>query len=620
MCWRFEGKGPAKVLTAFICSLVAAVCAAQGDYSPQIMTLVERLCESGSDDEIVSLSEHFIALSHDRIDLNRATSAQLEASLLFTPFMAASLMEYREEFGEIVSLAELSLIDGFNEQYVALITPFITLGSRNQATGKEGNHICRNRIVVRSGYDRKDPSMGMIAKYDGSYSSWLKWGVTLENDAGEKRWPDFYSASLSASDISISDIIRLKRAVAGDYTVRLGQGLAIRNTSTSSEFNPPSYTLVPYRSAVEYGYLHGAGISIGIYDNLEMTLFYSNARRDAKVDGESFYSLPKTGLHNTRSTLLSRRTLKEQSAGGSIAYEGQRWRCAVNFVTYFYNKTDGRAIKEWNRYLVFSPPGMNISADFIYSYQSLRLFAEVAVDKEWDPAFIAGVDYHFRNGIELTFVTRYYDKKYFALHGGAIKRGSYCNNQYGSNITAKWMPHSFLNLDAAFEYTLFPGPRYRISRQSYYLKGELSSIYSPLKRLELSSRLSVKKTSETENVTLKWKVKGCYKFPFGLQTVAELHLSYCGPFGAAMKIMAGYTNEDLHLNITADVILYNAKEWEGALYIYSREVPPSYSIHGYYGKGYSCHLSADWSPWRWLKGAVSWSYKGGVKASVTITF
>ena len=619
MCWRFEGKGPAKVLTAFICSFAAAVCAAQVDYSPQIITLVERLCESGSDDEIMSLSEHFIALSHEKIDINRATAAQLEASLIFTPFMAASVLEYREEYGEIISLAELSLIDGFNAQYVELIAPFITLGG-NLSVENHDKPACKNRLVVRSNYDREMSSVGLISKYDGSFSHWLQWGVTLENDAGERHWPDFYSASLSVSDISICDKIEIRRVVAGDYTVRLGQGLTIWNAATPSLLKRPSYTLVPYRSAVEHGYLHGAGVSIGLWDHLEMTLFYSNAGRDAKVDGESFFSLPKTGLHNSTSSLISRRSLREQSAGGSIAYEGQRWRCAVNFVTYFYNKTDGRAIKEWNKYLIFSPPGMNISADFIYSYQSLRLFAEVAVDKEWDPAFIAGVDYHFRNGIELTFATRYYDKRYFALHGGAIKRGSYCNNQYGSNITAKWMPLSYLNLDASFECTIFPGPRYRIPQQSYYLKGELSGLYSPRKALELSSRLSVKKTSEKENVTLKWKVKGCYKFPFGLQTVAELHLSYCGPFGAAMKIMAGYTNEDLHLNITADVILYNAKEWEGALYIYSREVPPSYSIHGYYGKGYSCHLSADWSPWRWLKGAVSWSYKGGVKASVTITF
>lgn len=619
MCWRFEGKGPAKVLTAFICSFAAAVCAAQVDYSPQIITLVERLCESGSDDEIMSLSEHFIALSHEKIDINRATAAQLEASLIFTPFMAASVLEYREEYGEIISLAELSLIDGFNAQYVELIAPFITLGG-NLSVENHDKPACKNRLVVRSNYDREMSSVGLLSKYDGSFSHWLQWGVTLENDAGERHWPDFYSASLSVSDISICDKIEIRRVVAGDYTVRLGQGLTIWNAATPSLLKRPYYTLVPYRSAVEHGYLHGAGVSIGLWDHLEMTLFYSNAGRDAKVDGESFFSLPKTGLHNSTSSLISRRSLREQSAGGSIAYEGQKWRCAVNFVTYFYNKTDGRAIKEWNKYLIFSPPGMNISADFIYSYQSLRLFAEVAVDKEWDPAFIAGVDYHFRNGIELTFATRYYDKKYFALHGGAIKRGSYCNNQYGSNITAKWMPLSYLNLDASFECTIFPGPRYRIPQQSYYLKGELSGLYSPRKALELSSRLSIKKTSETKNVTLKWKVKGCYKFPFGLQTVAELHLSYCDPLGAAMKIMAGYTNEDLHLNITADVILYNAKEWEGALYIYSREVPPSYSIHGYYGKGYSCHLSADWSPWRWLKGAVSWSYKGGVKASVTITF
>ena len=43
-----------------------------------------------------------------------------------TPFMVASLLEYRAEYGAVSSEAELSLVDGFDAEKVRVLRPFVT--------------------------------------------------------------------------------------------------------------------------------------------------------------------------------------------------------------------------------------------------------------------------------------------------------------------------------------------------------------------------------------------------------------------------------------------------------------------------------------------------------------
>ena len=62
--------------------------------------------------------------------INLASRRQLTASGLFTPFQTASLLEYRARAGDILSLAELSAVDGFGESFVRAISPYVSLRTR----------------------------------------------------------------------------------------------------------------------------------------------------------------------------------------------------------------------------------------------------------------------------------------------------------------------------------------------------------------------------------------------------------------------------------------------------------------------------------------------------------
>ena len=57
--------------------------------------------------------ERFDALASRPVRINTATESRLVASGLFSRYQAASIADYRRSSGDILSVAELALLDGF---------------------------------------------------------------------------------------------------------------------------------------------------------------------------------------------------------------------------------------------------------------------------------------------------------------------------------------------------------------------------------------------------------------------------------------------------------------------------------------------------------------------------
>lgn len=70
---------------------------------------------------------------HDFMDeplrINSAEFRELKESGLLNPYQIVSLEDYRNSHGDVLSLMELSSIDGFSEGFVKKLAPFISLDS-----------------------------------------------------------------------------------------------------------------------------------------------------------------------------------------------------------------------------------------------------------------------------------------------------------------------------------------------------------------------------------------------------------------------------------------------------------------------------------------------------------
>ena len=76
-----------------------------------------------------TLLEELEGYRHRPLPVNRASRARMLESGLLSGYQVASLEDYRSVSGNILSFAELELVDGFGKEAVAVLRPFLSLES-----------------------------------------------------------------------------------------------------------------------------------------------------------------------------------------------------------------------------------------------------------------------------------------------------------------------------------------------------------------------------------------------------------------------------------------------------------------------------------------------------------
>ena len=427
MWGRFEGKtivyGAALLGAAF---LLCSVPVKAQELPDAIVRLIEEQCEAGGGDP-EELAEYLTGLMVRPLDLNMADRETLEAFPLMTPFMVASLLEYRAEYGAVSSEAELSLVDGFDAEKVRVLRPFVTFlpgeVMEDRRLDVSGKLLVRSRWELKREKEENDGlPVPLLTKFSAELNGQYGAGFTLESDAGERGFPDFYSLYVSAGNISISrdGRYRLVSAVAGNYSLRLGQGLVLWSGFSMSSLASPS-TVVrrqagvrPYASTDENNYFHGAGLTIAFPAGFEATVFYSDNGQDAKVEGEYFVSKPDDGLHDSDADRAARDALREQVTGANVSWRNSWLKAGATVAVYRYDRLDGRRTSYYNAHLRYDGWWGNASVDFLLSFRGARIFGEAALDKDFDFAGILGAVYPFSSSLETSVVYRYYSKDYIA--------------------------------------------------------------------------------------------------------------------------------------------------------------------------------------------------------------
>ena len=170
-------------------------------------------------------------LSHP-LPLNHSSRSRLLSSGLFTPYQVASLIDCRERSGDILSLAELALIDGFSTETADALAPFITFRSdalpgRSDEDGRQGAgasavHKLQFRNSVRLPRDGGiELNYGM--KYRLTAANGIEAGIGVSRGFTDRNyWPSggtFFLAYYGKN--------HLGKVVVGDYNLRFGQGLAV---------------------------------------------------------------------------------------------------------------------------------------------------------------------------------------------------------------------------------------------------------------------------------------------------------------------------------------------------------------------------------------------------------
>lgn len=587
------------------------------------------------DDDLASAIAHFEELLLRPLPVNRATRGELEELLVLSGFQIESILNYRENNGNILSAAELSLVHGFDEQIVDVIAPFLTFGDYDDQGalipkfGSLGEffRVCDSQLYLKSSRNlHYDPMFSPITKeefeqkpnsrYLGTpYYMQLRFksnlgpnigaGFTLENDIGERFMPeggpmvDFFSFH-----IELKNIGKLKKIIIGDYSVRAGQGLTVWNSFSLGGIGEPSALykkgsiFLPSTSAQEGKSFRGAAASFS-FGKLDLNAMASINRLDARIDGDKYTSIVEGGIHNTVSSVECRNSMRESIGGVNLSYMFKRLKVGITAVAYGYDKSNGRGVKDYNRYQMYDGVWGNCSFDYYAVLGNVRLFGEMALDFGGSGALLAGIILPLGPKVESALLLRSYSKSYIAPHASAYSTLSTVSNQMGVVADLKYTPLKWSGIIYYGEYVYYPWVRYNIDHTSYMVKNSLKWEWE---REMWSGYLSLAHTYYSHNALHKCYVRSKLSFKLSEKTRAAIHGAFVSTVGSGYEIGTDWKMKffDGILALSPGIVLFNCKDWNNRLYIYEKDMPYTYGSRLLYGRGLSMYLLMEGNIGRYI--------------------
>ena len=404
---------------------------------------VERLAEDGDEEtDYEDLLDNYIFLSDNPVNLNSEEVMRLVELHLISVFQYEELQKYRRYYGDFLFLEELEMVEGFDEQTVAIIKPVIRIEldlGKDRITlnklARYGKHQLVGRyeqvLEQQQGYAPIDDS-ALLAKpnsrylgrpqklqfrYSYNYRNKIRAGFTLEKDAGEMfytdkvsdtiqkllgsqyhRGFDFAGFHLYAKDLGI-----VKAAALGDYQLAFGQGLTMWSGMSFGKAGAGSSVMKQGRgltakaSASEYGYMRGAAVTLG-KGPISGTVFYSNRLVDANIsvadtlenEAELVSSLQETGYHRTIGELQDRHAIRQQVVGGHLAYAIAHFELGYTLHHTWLSVPLELRPSHYNQFYFQGSQLTDQGVDFKYVKGKYAVFGEVAMSMNPDSTAIVG--------------------------------------------------------------------------------------------------------------------------------------------------------------------------------------------------------------------------------------
>ena len=166
-----------RVIAVFVCLFCMSVVSAQNiSDSGSIIRFLGASSEEDIDADEVERLETYLSrplrINDDRLE-------RMVSSGLLTRYQAASLTDYRNKNGDVLSLSELAAVNGFGKEFVELLAPFISLDShRYPGQIAVGERKISNDLAIKTGHKYQQDD-GMLWNWGMKYRMETAGGVDL---------------------------------------------------------------------------------------------------------------------------------------------------------------------------------------------------------------------------------------------------------------------------------------------------------------------------------------------------------------------------------------------------------------------------------------------------------
>jgi len=588
------------------------------------------------------------------LNLNSASVEELEHLHFLTDFQIASLKKYISENGELLTIFELPLVYGFNEDIARLIGPFVTIESaasrQNQTQPSDFLKQSDNELFIRmsktlqksEGYAdvpdsvmSQDPNkyyMGsplkLYTRYAFEYKDRIRAGFTGEKDAGEEffKGSNSYGFDFNSAYLQISNTRKMKELIVGDYEVGFGQGintwsgLAFEKSPDVLNLRRKSQGISRFTSTDENIFFRGVAATFN-FSGLELTGYISSKKVDANIvetDSLSkellaFSSLQTSGIHALPRQVEDEDAIRETVVGGNINYKFENARIGLSATHYSFN---GEFIQGDDPDELFSPSGSkntNISFDYYTQLSKLSLFGEAGLSTNKGFAVLNGALIDLKPPLTLSILHRYYQKDYQALFANGFSENTVTSNENGLYLGIQAFPFPMWTFSGYIDAFSFPWLRYNTSAPSSGYDWIIQADWHTKNSLNAYLRITgnrkpidVKGEEPGINSTLSrtlTRVRFHFDYPVGglLSFQDRLELSFSKTQGESL--LKGFLiYHDIifkPLKVPISVIfryaMFDTEGWDPRIYAYENDVLYSFSIPAYHDRGIRTYVNVRYT-------------------------
>lgn len=536
--------------------------------------------------------ERYEDLRRKPLDLNRCSRSRLLACGLFTPFQVASILEHRRQGGEILSLTELMLIEGFTSRKVGALSHFIVIRAEDGPIGAkklrpELDLELRGAVSVpvpdSRSKDRGEQRTGYGSKLHLSLGQRAELSIV-----GRKSYDSGRFGPVSASAVYYGRRY-LGKVVLGAFNARFGEGLTQWSGFSLSSLS----SVASFRKS-------GSGLSPSASFSPGMTGMAAdfNLRRFtlSTAIGCAPEALAKLSLFTkaSGSTAPGIEALADLSWTGRLIHAGVTATCEAAGVHFLGSLPNLSLFGETS--LTYKG-AFSAIAGTVWTPEYARKFA---LQLRWFDPSIKGKNSGAAFGFELPDWCFTLDARYRADTRKQKYRGFL---RYSKEIILPARPRApssvpppEVNLPGASLPDISSRPVTEQPATVPEASAGSASVSVPARSLTVSARLAANYApgeAHPTRVELRSELaftSGAWKFSTRLDGI------YCASFAFHAFLEAGYLTPKLSSYLRLGGFLID--NWDDRIWVYERDAPGSFTVPAYYGRGVHCSLYCAWKPSR----------------------
>lgn len=631
-----------------------------------IEDLIELIAEENdSDYDYSQITDDLNYYLNNKLNLNTATTDNLEKLHLLSPFQILSLQNYISSHGKMLTIYELQLVEGFDITTIKKMLPFVKIADETtesswklQNAMKYGNQKLMGRVSIiteqQEGFIKVSDSariehpnsyyngnkLKILTKYKFNYKNKLQFGFIGEKDPGEQFFSgehqhgfDYNSAYFQINDIGI-----VKTAVFGDFQAQFGQGLImwsyLRSAKSGQVINIKKHgnSLNRYNSSDENNFLRGGGFTLKKY-GLKFSVFASHKAVDANVKTDTitnklyFTSFQNTGIHATAGELNNKHAVNQTIFGVNANWQKNKLRIGVSAIKYHFNIPLQIEKKPENTFKFYGTKNSNLSTDIEYRFNKMHFFGEAALSENGGNAYILGAIMELNSQFRTSVLHRNYAKNYQALYSNAFGENSHTQNEKGTYIGAEILPYKKWKLSCYYDMFSFPWLTFNANSPTkgndYFIQAD----YTVSGNLQMYWRYKneIKQQNNGEQQTAMGSLNSITKSYLRYQLAFTPLNSLT--FRNRLELSQYQTNQKNTENgymLYQDIIyrpkhslslifryaVFDTKSYNTRIYTYENDVLYAFSVPALYGKGTRTYITLRYNMAKnvdvWLRLSQTW--------------